>query len=128
MKKIIFLLILVLSAQSLYANTVERILSESSSVRTALSINPDILASAQDFECAIQRVREARSLYLPKINFNLSLSKFNNPEPMIISGESFNNLTYLPSGKKDLYFAVRPSIWLNIYTGGRLKTTNKRAH
>jgi outer membrane protein TolC len=127
MKKIIFLLILVLMAQSLYANTVERILTEFSSVRTALSINPDILASAQDFECAVQRVREAKSLYFPKINLNLNLSKSNNPEPIVISGESFNNLTYLPSGKKDLYFVIRPSIWLNIYTGGRLKTMNKRA-
>ena len=84
MKKITFLLILALSAQSLYARTVERILSESSSIKTALSINPDILVHNQDFEYAVQKIKESISLYFPNIDLNFNLSKFNNSNSMII--------------------------------------------
>jgi outer membrane protein TolC len=128
MKKISILLILSLTIKNLFAGTMERVLTEVSSVQTALSINPDILERLQYVEYAEQRVRESRALYFPNIDLNLNLSKSCPSESMIIiSGESSQFLTYLPENRKDLYYSTRLSIWQSIYSGGRIKTINKLA-
>jgi hypothetical protein len=112
----------------LFGDTFERVLTEDSSVQIALSINPDILKYFKDLEYASQRIRESISLYFPKINLNLNLSKmFNNSNPIIISGELYNDVVCLPDSKKDLYYSIRFSVWQNVYSGGKIKITNKLA-
>ena len=105
----------------------EKVLTEDVSVQTALSINHDILIQSQNVEYARQRINESQSLYFPKVDFNLNVSRFNNEEPMIVFGESVPSPIYLPQANKDVYFSTRLSIWQNIYAGGRIKTANRLA-
>ena len=129
MKKITFLFILLFTATiTVFAKEYERILTEKSSVQTALTINPEVLEYVQDLEYAKQRLKEASSLYFPVVGLNLNLSKFNNVKPTLVSGESSQTLIYLPDGKKDLYYSTRLSVWQSLYTGGVIRTTNKLAH
>ncbi|MDR3125077.1 MAG: TolC family protein [Endomicrobium sp.] len=128
MKKIIFLFILFFIAKlTLFAEIYERVLTEKASIESAFSINPDILEYTQDLEYAKQRVKEASSLYLPVVGVNLNLSSFNNSKPIIISEQNYQVLTYLPDGKKDLYYSTKLTIWQSLYTGGITRTTNKLA-
>ncbi|MDR0956419.1 MAG: TolC family protein [Endomicrobium sp.] len=127
MKKIVILLIMFLFTQYLFAKEFERELTEASSIQTALSVNPDILEHSQDVEYTLQLLKESKALYFPNIDFNLNLAKFNTAEPMIVSGESSQFLAYLPKDIEELYYSTRLSIWQYIYSGGRIKTTNKLA-
>ncbi|MDR0723861.1 MAG: TolC family protein [Endomicrobium sp.] len=129
MKKITFLFILLfLAGVTLFAKEYERILTEKSSIKTALAINPDVLEYVQDLEYAKERVKEAKSLYLPIASFNLNLSRFNNARPTLISGENSQTLIYLPDRQKDFYSFIQLSLWQSLYTGGIIKTTNKLAN
>jgi outer membrane protein TolC len=128
MKKITSLFILFFIAKfTLFAQNYERVLTERASIESALSINPDILEYAQDLEYAKQKVREAHSLYFPVVGLNLNFSRFNNSKPMIISEQNYQVPTYLPDGKKDIYFSTKLSVWQSLYTGGITRTTNKLA-
>jgi hypothetical protein len=128
MKKITFLFaLLFITVVTLFAKEYERILSERSSIQTALTINPEVLEYVQDLEYAKERVKEASSLYFPVVSFNLNLSRFNNTNPVLVSGENSQTLIYLPEGKKDLYYSTQLSVWQSLYTGGIIRTTNKLA-
>ncbi|MCL2485619.1 MAG: TolC family protein [Endomicrobia bacterium] len=125
--RIFISLIFVFSAAPSYAKNYERILTEDSSVQTALAINQDILIKSQNVEAAKQRIIESKSLYFPKIDLNLNVSRFNNSEPMIIMGDLSPSPVYLPGLYKDIYFSTRLSVKQSIYSGGRIRTTNKLA-
>ncbi|MDR1417770.1 MAG: TolC family protein [Endomicrobium sp.] len=129
MRQITYLFILLCVATvGLFAKEYERVLTEKSSVQTALAINPDVLEYVQNLEYAKERLKEAHALYFPTVGFNLNISKFNNAKPGLISGENSQTLIYLPSGKKDLYWSTQLSVWQSLYTGGVIRTTNKLAH
>ena len=113
--------------QSVFAEGFEKRLTLDSSVQSAISINPDILINAQKIEFARQRIYETRALYLPKIFLNLNFSRFENSSPMILPEDMTGIPVYLPEGIRDIYYATRISAWQNIYSGGRVKTTNKLA-
>ncbi|MDR1695437.1 MAG: TolC family protein [Endomicrobium sp.] len=124
---VLILFVSVFAAAASYAKSYEKILTEESSVQTALSINHDILIKSQNIEHAKQRIRESRSLYFPKVDLNLNVSRFENAEPMIIMGEISPSPVYIPGLNKDYYFSTRLSVWQSIYSGGRIRTTNKLA-
>jgi outer membrane protein TolC len=127
MKKVLFLIALCFVFRHLYADGYEKILTEDSSVQTAVNINHDILIHSQSIDFAHQRIKESQSLYYPKIDLNLNASRFNNMEPLIIAGNLSPTPVYLPGESKDIYFSTRLSVWQSIYSGGRIKTTNKLA-
>lgn len=126
-KKVAFCLAFIFTAQSILAAGFEKVLTEDSSVQTALAINHDIMIHSQNVEYARQRINESRSLYFPKIDLNFNISKFNNSEPMMLFGAISPSPVHLPSGNKDIYYSTRLAIWHNVYSGGRVKTTNKLA-
>lgn len=129
MKKILSFLILTFLVQNTFsAITYERVLTEDSSIQTALSINHDILIQAQNVELAKQRIKESKSLYFPNIEFNLNVSKFNNAEPMVIMGGLTPSPIFFPAENKNVFFSTRLSVWQHIYAGGRIRTTNKLAN
>ena len=127
MKKILFLFLLLFASGEVYCAGYEKILTEDASIQSALNINPDILLQSQSVEFANHRIKEAQSLYMPKIDFNLNASRFNNMEPMILANQLSPVPIYLPDEKKDIYFSTRLSIWQSVYAGGRIRATNKLA-
>ncbi|MDR2191396.1 MAG: TolC family protein [Endomicrobium sp.] len=128
LKVTVFTLAVLISTQNFaLAEGFEKTLTLDLSVKTALSINPDVLINEQKMEFARQRIYEARALYFPKIYLNLNFSKFNNTSPMVLPEDITGTPVYLPAGIKDIYYATRVSAWQNIYAGGRVKTTNKLA-
>ena len=128
MKKLLILFMLYfVYAGMAYSAGYEKILTEDSSVQTAVNINHDILIHSQSIDLAYQRIKESQSLYFPKIDFNLNASRFNNMEPLILSGPLSPVSVYLPGENRDIYFSTRLSVWQSIYAGGRIKTTNKLA-
>ena len=120
-KKVAFCLAFIFTAQSILAAGFEKVLTEDSSVQTALAINHDIMIHSQNVEYARQRINESRSLYFPKIDLNFNISKFNNSEPMMLFGAISPSPVHLPSGNKDIYYSTRLAIWHNVYSGGRVK-------
>jgi outer membrane protein TolC len=104
---------------------VEDILTEAISVQRALSSNIEILEAAQDVEFASQKIVESKVLYFPNFDFNLNFSHFNNSIFTLVSDSISQAPILLPIGKQDLFCSARISVWLNIYTGGRIKTANK---
>lgn len=127
MKTKLLLLIMFLAAQTAYSAGYEKILTEDSSIQTAININHDILIHSQSIDFAQQRIKESQSLYFPKIELNLNASRFNNMAPLMLSNQLAPTPVYLPGDNKDIYFSTRLSIWQNIYAGGRIRTTNKLA-
>jgi len=105
----------------------ERVLTEADSIRSALAINPDILIQSQNIDMAQQRINEAHSLYLPRIDVNFNLSKFESHQDMVLYGQSVPAPVFLPSGIQKYYFATRVAVWQDLYSGGRVRTTNKLA-
>jgi outer membrane protein TolC len=106
----------------------ERILTEQSSIQTALTINHDMLIQYQNIELASQKSRESKALYFPTVDLNITLSEFNNASPLIVSNRQSNTSIYLPAqNSDDIYYNSRISILQNIYTGGRITAANKLA-
>ncbi|MDR2399935.1 MAG: TolC family protein [Endomicrobium sp.] len=110
---------------SVKAQIFEEVLTETTSIKQALSTNVDILECSQNIEYANQKVKESEALYYPDLEFNINLSHFKNMTPAIISNNISQDPIFLPIAKKDLYYASKISIWQNIYLGGRIKTTNR---
>ena len=127
MKKIVICLAFIFTAQNVLGAGFEKILTEDSSVQTAIAINHDIMIHSQNVEYARQRINESKALYFPKIDMNFNISKFNNSEPVVLFGEVSPSPVFLPSENKDIFYSARISVWQNVYSGGRIKTTNKLA-
>jgi outer membrane protein TolC len=94
-------------------------------IQKAISTNVDLLECYQNVECANQKIKEAKALYYPNLDLNINFSHFNNMRSSLISDNMSQVPIFLPSGKKELHYTSRISIWQNIYSGGRIKTTNK---
>jgi outer membrane protein TolC len=110
---------------SVNAQMFEEVLTETTSIKQALSTNVDILECSQNIEYANQKVKESKALYYPDLEFNINFSHFKNMTPSIISNNISQTPIFLPIDKKDLYYASKISICENIYLGGRIKTTNR---
>lgn len=124
--KIIWL-ILFFVVSPLFAEQVERVLTEDSCINLALNINHDILIYGQNVLFAEQRVKEAKTLYLPTMDLNLNASKFSNDSPTIINSNSLPASFFLPSGNRDSSYSARISLWQSIYNGGKTSAINKLA-
>lgn len=127
MKRILLLALFIIIPSSIYSAGYERILTEDSSIQTALAINHDILIYAQNIEFEEQRMQESKALFFPNVELNFNLSKFNNASPMLIFGELAPTPVFLPQDNKDIYYSTRISVWQSVFSGGRIRTTNKLA-
>jgi outer membrane protein TolC len=127
MKKSISFFILAIAfccAACIQAQVFEEVLTEELSIKKALASNIEILEVSKEVDYAKQKVMEAGGLYFPTISFNANASHFNNAFSTLALDPLSQNPILLPSGIKDLYVSLKCSIWQNVYTGGRIRTTN----
>ncbi|MDR3243655.1 MAG: TolC family protein [Elusimicrobiota bacterium] len=130
MKKVLIFLTALLIRQNVFCAEieVERVLTENSSIQSALTINYDMLIQDQLMKFAEQKIREANALFFPTVDLSVSLSEFNNGSPLIIANNASNNPIYLPAeSSKDTYYYSRISVVQNLYTGGRIRAAGKLA-
>ncbi|MDR3071767.1 MAG: TolC family protein [Endomicrobium sp.] len=128
--RILIFSLLFISAQSLLAidNTVEKILTEESSIQMALTLNPEILGCSCGVKNAKERVREAKALRLPTLSVDATFAEFNGRcSSSLVSVPSQTSVSYVQMDKEEK-FSVRPLIWSYIYTGGRISTTIRLAN
>jgi outer membrane protein TolC len=124
-------LLLLLSPAAALAQTVDIV----SAVQRAVSDRPTILASQADGLAAASAVREARSRYLPKINFSETFSMTNEPagslfialnqERNVMNSAGYNLVD--PDTQND--FTTRLSLEQALFdadAGYRIKEANKR--
>ncbi|MDD5101441.1 MAG: TolC family protein [Endomicrobiaceae bacterium] len=111
----------------LFAEQAERVLTEDACINLALNINHDILIYGQNVLFAEQRVKEAKTLYLPTMDLNLNASKFSNDSPTIINSNSLPASFFLPAGNRDSSYSARVSLWQSIYNGGKTSAINELA-
>jgi outer membrane protein TolC len=126
MKKLQFLTLLIACIsipRFLFAEQVERTLNLEDSITTGLHNSQELLSLQEQVSIARERVTEAGAQIYPKIDFNLSFSKFDNQTPTVLA-PSFNSI-YLPASQSDSFYATRVSLWQYLYASGRY-TTNLR--
>ena len=125
MKKLLIPLLLAVwcLAPALYAEQVERELNLDDSIETGLHNSQELLGCREQVSIAQEMVKEAGAQIYPKIDLNLSVSKFNNDMPTVLS-PSFNS-EYLPNLNADTFYSTRLSLWQYLYASGRY-TTNLR--
>jgi outer membrane protein TolC len=107
------------------SQTIDEAVTEAVSIQRAVSSNIEILEANQNIEFASQKIFESKVLYLPNFDFNFNCSHFNNSILTFVSDSMSQAPIILPSGKQDLRYSARISVWQNIYNGGRIKTANK---
>ncbi|MEA5000329.1 MAG: TolC family protein [Endomicrobiaceae bacterium] len=123
----IVLLVVLFAAVPLFSEQTERVLTEEACINLALNINHDILIYSQNILFAEERVKEAKTLYLPIMDLNLNASKFSNDAPSIINSTSLPASFYLPAGNRDSLYSARIALWQNIYNGGKTSAINRLA-
>lgn len=104
-----------------FAQNAERILDLKECLSVGLNNSQKLIVLKEHIELTRQVVNEARALNFPKIDYNFSMSRFNNTNPTVLS-PSFNSL-YLPVNNKDQYFVTGFSLWQYLYAGGRYTTS-----
>ena len=120
-KKLIYLLIAVCSlGQIALAEQAERELTLEDSITTGVHNSQEYLVNQEQVSIAQERVKEAGGQIYPKIDFNLSVSKFNNDFPTVLA-PSFNS-GYLPAQNVDAFYSTRLSLWQYLYANGRYTT------
>jgi outer membrane protein TolC len=120
MKKIIvFFLLLVLNTGA-FSEGFEKVLTLDSSIRAALNIHPDILSQINSSELAVEKLKEAKALYMPVVDINFNLSSFNNIYPMTAS--NLQNSVLFPADKRDMFYTTRIAVVQTIFSGGRISS------
>ncbi|MEW6555759.1 MAG: TolC family protein [Elusimicrobiota bacterium] len=110
---------------------VERVLTVDDSVNLAISNNQQLLSARQDIEIARQRLKEARSIMYPQLEFNANYSKFKAESPLLISPILGN--TILPQKIEPLvdniedYYTAKISLYQILWSGAKISATKKFA-
>lgn len=119
---------LVFSRSLSRAQEPERTLSLEESVRLALSNSHQLLLTQEDVNVATQRVRQAQTLFFPKLDFNASVSKFRVEEadrPLLLQPSLAPNL--ITASPRENFYTARADIIQTIYAGGRHRNTLRLA-
>ena len=124
MKKYIFLTVFFAAASLFALEPVERYLTMDESLTTGINNNQEFLAATEQIPMAQQRVNEAMTLRLPKIDYNFSASEYEGGFPTVLS-PSFNSM-YLPQGSGQ-YYSTRFSLWQYLYAAGKYTTSLRLA-
>ncbi|MCX5781538.1 MAG: TolC family protein [Elusimicrobia bacterium] len=125
MRKHSFLLLVIflLSFEIAYGENVQRVLTMEDGISTAMMNSQDLLYIKEQVLYSKYTVDEAKCQIYPKIDLNVSASRFDNAIPCVLP-PSFSSI-YLPQGNIDTYYSTRFSLWQYLYAGGRY-TTNLR--
>jgi outer membrane protein TolC len=105
----------------------DRVLTLDDSVRIALNNSQALLSSHEDVNIALQRVREAESLFFPSLDLNVNWSKFrvDNGTPMML--QPALGPTLVPSNPRQNFYTTRANIYQSVYEGGRTKNLWQQA-
>ncbi len=131
---IAFLIAFPLAAQTEYGIQFSNLLNEEltleSAIRLGLENNNQFLSAQQEIIIAEQKVKEARSLFLPQFALDGTATWYDLDYPMVLPESVSNRL--IPSkdssdGTKHQFFGVGVSATQYIYAGGRLHNTLKIA-
>jgi len=94
------------------------------SVERALSNNPRLLMARKDLEVARTHVREAQSLFYPKLNLSLNYIRYKDDTLAVTSNELGAAVLEPHTDPANLYLG-RLGFKQTLYSGGRLNTTYK---
>jgi len=105
----------------------DRTLTIDDSVHLALNNSQSLLSSREDVNIALQRVREAESLFFPTLDLNANWSKFrvDNGTPMQL--QPALGPTLVPSSPRENFYTARANIYQSVYEGGRSKNLWQQA-
>lgn len=109
----------------------ERTLTFEESVGLAISNSQQLLSAAQDIQIARQRLKEARAIMYPQLEFNANYSRFNAESPLFLSPLLGN--TILPQktiGELDNienYYTTKISLSQVLWSGTKMSSTKKFA-
>ncbi len=105
----------------------DRTLTLEESVRLALNNSALLLSSREDSNIALQRVREAESLFFPKLDLNASWSKFRveGGRPFLL--QPALGPTLIDASPRENFYSTRANIYQTVYEGGRSRDTWKQA-
>ena len=106
-------------AQSLYLQ--DRTLTLEDSVKLALNNSQSLLSAREDVNIALQRVREAESLFFPSLDLNANWSKFRveGSNPLML--QPALGPTLIPANPRQNFYSARANIYQSVYEGGRSK-------
>lgn len=105
----------------------DRALTLDDSVRLALNNSPALLSSREDTNIALQRVREAESLFFPKLDLNANWNKFRaeGGRPLLL--QPALGPTLIDSSPRENFYSARANIYQTVYEGGRSRDTWRQA-
>ena len=103
----------------------ERVLTLEESITTGLHNSQELLGLKEQVSIAREMVKEAKGQIFPKIDFNLSMSRFDNVYPTVLA-PSFNSM-YLPAAQMNSFYSTRLSLWQYLYASGRYSTNLRLA-
>ncbi|MFA5975967.1 MAG: TolC family protein [Elusimicrobiota bacterium] len=105
----------------------DRTLTIEDSVRLAMNNSPALLSSREDVNIAMQRVREAESLFFPKLDLNANWSKFRveGDRPLLL--QPAMGPTLIDDSPRQNFFSGRANIYQTVYEGGRSRNTWRQA-
>ena len=140
MKKIVLLyaallLAAPLAAQTEYGIQFSNLLNEEltleSAIRLGLENNNSFLSAQQEIIIAEQRVKEARSLFLPQLALQGTATWYDLDYPMVLPDAAGNRLipsnNLLPGDTKHQFLSAGVTATQYLYAGGRLQNTLKIA-
>ncbi len=105
----------------------DRTLTLEDSVRLATNNSQALLTSHEDVDIALQRVREAESLFFPKLDLNANMNKFRvqNNTPLLLHPAL--GPTLVSNDPHENFYTARANIYQTVYEGGRLQNTWRQA-
>jgi outer membrane protein TolC len=105
----------------------DRNLTLEDSVRLAVNNSQTLLASREDVNIAMQRVRESEALFFPKLDLNANVSKFRveSGRPLLL--QPGLGPTLIDESPRENFYSARANIYQPVYEGGRLRNTWRQA-
>lgn len=109
------------------ADGADRVLSLDDTVRLALNNSPALLSAREDVNIALQRVRQAQSLFFPRLDLNANWSKFRVEDntPLMLQPQLGYSLIH--TGPQENFYTARANIYQPVYEGGRSQTLWRQA-
>lgn len=108
-------------------DSADRRLTLDDSVRLAMNNSPALLSAREDVNIALQRVRQAQSLFFPRLDLNANWSKFRVEDntPLMLQPNLGSSLVH--TGPQENFYTARANIYQSVYEGGRSQNLWRQA-
>jgi outer membrane protein TolC len=105
----------------------ERVVTLEESLKLATNNSQALLTLREDENIALQRVREAESLFFPTMDVNANWSKFRveGDRPLLLQ-PAFGS-TLVTTSPRENFYTARANIYQKVYEGGRTRNTWRQA-